>query len=113
MEHFTNQVGSLVDKTKQYTQTSVELYKLKAIDKTADIISTLTARMAVSLFIILFVLMVNIGLSLWIGDVVGKTYLGFLIVSGFYAIVALLVYVMRDKWIKSPVRNAIIEQALN
>lgn len=113
MENVSEQIGSLLEKTKQYTHTSVELYKLKAIDKSADIISSLAAQTTIGLFVVLFILMVNIGLSLWLGEVVGKTYLGFLIVSGFYAIAAIVLYVMRNKWIKSPVRNSIIEQALN
>lgn len=113
MENITDQVGSLVDETKKFAQTSIELYKLKAIDKSADIISTLAAQMAIVLFAILFVLMVNIGISLWVGELVGKTYLGFLIVSGFYAIGACVFYAMRNRWIKSSVHNSIIEQALS
>ena len=113
MENITDQVGLLLDKTKQYAQTSVELYRLKAIEKTADIISTLAARITISLFVVLFVLMVNIGISLWVGDALGKTYLGFLIVSGFYAICAVIFYIARHRWIKTSVRNSIIEQALN
>ncbi len=113
MENITDQVGALVDETKKFAQTSVELYKLKAIDKSADIISTLAARLAVILFAILFILMVNIGISLWVGEMMGKNYLGFLIVSGFYAIGGIVFYAMRNRWIKSSVRNSIIEQALS
>jgi hypothetical protein len=113
MESPTDQIELLFEKTKHYTQTSVELYKLKVIDKSADIISTLVARIAIGLFLVLFIITINIGIALWIGDALGKTYLGFLIVSGFYGLVSLVLYVMRDKWIKSPLRNSIIIQALN
>jgi hypothetical protein len=113
MESPTDQIELLFEKTKHYTQSSVELYKLKLIDKSADIISTLVARIAIALFLVLFILMVNIGISLWIGDLLGKNYLGFLIVSGFYALVSLLIYLMRNRWIKAPLRNSIIIQALN
>jgi len=113
MESHTDQIELLFEKTKHYTQTSVDLYKLKVIDKSADIISTLIARVAIGLFVVLFILTVNIGISLWIGDALGKNYLGFLIVSGFYGVVSVLLYVMRNRWIKSPVRNSIIVQALS
>lgn len=112
MQSPVEHIETLFERTKDYTQTSVELYKLKVIDKSADIISTLAARTAVSLFVILFALMVNIGLSLWIGDLLGKSYYGFLIISGFYGLAALALHIMRNKWIKDRVRNSIIEQAL-
>lgn len=113
MESPAEHIETLFERTKHYTLTSVELYKLKVIDKSADIISTLAARTLVTLFLILFGLMVNIGLSLWIGDLLGKNYYGFLIMSGFYGLGALLLHVMRNKWIKAPVQNSIIEQALH
>ncbi len=113
MESTTDHIETLFEKTKHYTQTSVELYKLKAVDKSADIISTLASRIAIAVFVILFMLTINIGISLWLGDILGKNYYGFLIVSAFYGIGAIVFYAMRNRWIKTSVRNSIIEQALN
>ncbi len=113
MENNISQVETLFEKTKHYTQTSVELYKLKAIDKSADVISTLAARLAVGVFVTLFFLILNVGISLWLGEILGKSYYGFFIVSGFYAVGAILLYVFRNKWIKTSVRNSIVVQALN
>lgn len=113
MEDHSTLIGSLFEKTEHYTKTSVELYKLKAIDKSADVISTLVARLAVIVFITLFVLILNIGVALWIGELLGKSYYGFFVVAGFYALIGILLYGFRNKWIKSPLRNSIINQALN
>jgi hypothetical protein len=112
MESQTDQIESLFEKTKRYTQTSIELYKLKFIDKSADVVSTFAARVVVGLLAILFILMVNIGAALWLGDILGKHYYGFLLVSAFYGVAAVVFYVMRHKWIKSSVRNLIIEQSI-
>ncbi len=113
MEQQTTLIGVLFEKSEQYLKTSAELYKLKAIDKSADVISTFTARVSIVLFITLFFLILNIGVSLWIGEALGKSYYGFFIVSGFYALGAGVLYLFRDRWIKTPVKNSIITQALN
>ncbi len=113
METPKSLIETLFEKTEQYTRTSAELYKLKVIDTSADVISTLSARLAVIGFIALFFLTLNIGTALWIGETLGVTYYGFFIVSGFYGLLGILLYAFRNGWIKTPVKNAIITQALN
>jgi hypothetical protein len=53
------------------------LVKLTAVDKTADVLSSLISRLTVS---IVCAVLANIGLSLW-WELVGKVYHGFFIVS--------------------------------
>lgn len=113
MENETSLIGKLFEKAEHYTCTSVELYKLKAIDKSADVISVLIARLAIIAFIGLFFLILNIGVALWIGEILGKSYYGFFIVSAAYALIGILLYVFSNAWIKVPLRNSIITQALN
>ena len=113
MEQQTTHIEVLFEKAGQYAKTSVELYKLKTIDRSAEVIASLTARMFIVLLFTLFFLILNVGISLWIGELLGKTYYGFFIVSGFYALGALVLYAFREKWIKTPVKNSIILQALN
>ena len=106
-------IETLFEKTECYTKNGVELIKLKAIDKFADITSTIIARLTVITFITLFFLILNIGVALWLGELLGKNYFGFLSVAGFYALIGIVLYIFRNKWIKSPLRNSIITQALN
>lgn len=113
METTTSQVEALFEKTGRFAKTSLELYKLKVIDRSADMISNLTARLAVILFFTLFFLILNIGIALWIGEAIGGAYYGFFIVAGFYLLAGIILHLFRNKWIKTPLRNSIIEQALN
>lgn len=113
METATRSIESLVERVEQYGKSSIELYRLKAINTSADVISTLAAKLAVITFFTLFFLILNVGLALWIGDLLGKSYYGFFIIAAFYAFVGVVLYAFRDKWIKVPVKNSIIIQALN
>lgn len=105
-------IEALFEKAEDYSKTTLELFKLNAIDKTAEIVSSLAVRLAILLAVVLFVLVLNIGVALWIGELLGKTYYGFFVVAGIYAIITILLYVFRNRWIRYPVSNAIITQML-
>ena len=113
METQSTTIISLVERAEQYGKANVELYRLKMIDKSAEVVSTMATKLAVIIFFTLFFLILNVGIALWIGDLLGKSYLGFFSVAAFYAIAGILLYAFRDKWIKTPIRNSIILQALN
>jgi hypothetical protein len=105
-------IEALFEKAEDYSKTTLELFKLNAIDKTAEIVSSLAVRLAILLAVVLFVLVLNIGVALWIGELLGKTYYGFFVVAGIYALITILLYLFRNRWIRYPVSNAIITQML-
>lgn len=113
MENKTRFVEPLLQKAEAYGETSIELIKLQAVDKTSDILSSGVSRGAVVLVGSIFTIMINIAVALWLGDVLGKSYYGFFCVAGFYAVCGLLLYFYMHTWIKERVRNSIIAQMLN
>ncbi len=108
----TTPVEDLLERVQAYTKTSLQLFKLKATDKLAEIISNLASDFIVVVILALFFVNLNIAIALLIGDLLGKAWLGFILVSGLYAFIALIVYSFRNKWIKRPVSNSIIEELL-
>lgn len=106
-------VEPLLLKAEAYGKTSYELIKLKAIDKTSDVLSSGVSRGAVILVLSIFIIMINIAVALWLGDILGKSYYGFFCVAGFYAICGLILYFYMHTWIKERVSNSIISQMLN
>jgi hypothetical protein len=112
MEDQASLFESLIEKGEQYGKTSLELLKLKTLDKSADVTSTLVSWLIVVIFAVLFFLILNIGVALWLGELLGKSYFGFFVVAGFYAVLALLSGIFRKQLIKKPVNNSIINQVL-
>jgi hypothetical protein len=112
MKTSAKHIELLYDRIKDYTDTTIEVYKLNAVVVTADILSSIVTRVVLVLFFLLFTLFVNIAISLLIGHLIGAYHLGFLIVSGFYFILTMLVYRFRNKWIKTPVANLVISKLL-
>ncbi len=113
MEKQLNPIGSLFEKAEDYLETRMDLYRLRAIDKSSDVLSSIAARLVIALFIASFFLMLNIGLALLIGRSMGEVYYGFFIVAGFYLVVIVILYSLRDKWLKAPISNLIIKSILN
>ena len=112
MENNTSTIEMLFDKAKDYGVTTAKLYKLQAVDKGADIVSSIVSQIAISIVLVFFVLLINIALSLWIGDELGKAYYGFFVMSGFYFLLGLVLYFFKDQLIKTPISNLIITKIL-
>lgn len=87
-----NMFEALYEKAVDYAKTSFELNKLKAIEKTADVVSSFIPHTVVFVLISFFVLSLNLGMAYWIGDMLGKAAYGFFIVAGFYCIAGLITH---------------------
>jgi hypothetical protein len=112
MEDNVKLIEALVDSVKAYATVSVKLTKLKALEKISDVISTLIPHTLTLAMIGLFLLFLNLGLSFWLGEILGKVYYGFLLVAGFYGFVGLMMHLILHKWIKRMVGDAIVKQLL-
>jgi hypothetical protein len=105
-------IESLIGQSKEYAQNRIELLKLKAVDKTAQVFSTVMSGVIFFVLFFIFFVVLNIGLALLIGDLVGKSYLGFLLLAAFYAIAGLVVFAGRNTWLKSAFTGIIIRKFL-
>lgn len=103
-------VARLFEKVEDYCKTTIELYKLKAIDHTAGVVSSFSVRLAIFMVVALFTLFISIGFAWWIGEYLGKIYFGFFVIGGFYLLIAIVLFIFRHRWIKYPVSNYIITQ---
>jgi hypothetical protein len=110
MEDQKNQMELLFEKASDYLETRLDLFKLKATQKSTDVISSLASRLILILIISLVVFMVNIGLALLLGEALGKSYYGFFVLGGFYLLVGVIFQAFKNKWVEEPVSNAIIKK---
>jgi len=112
MNDRSNFVESLFGNTSDYVKTNIDLFKLKAVDKSSNVVSaTLTIICLLIIFIIVF-FFINIGIALLIGDLIGKSYWGFFILTGFYIVTGLVLFSARGRIFKTPVANMMIRKFL-
>jgi len=112
METKTDMFDPLIERVEAYGNTTVELLKLKSVAKTAEVSSTLISRSLFLIALSFLTFMLHVSAALWLGEMVGKNYYGFLIVAAFDALVAIVIYFMHP-FIKSRFNNSIIKQLLN
>lgn len=100
----------LFDKVESYTKTTLELYRLRAIDKITDVFATIASSLIIAVIIALFFILISIGLALYLGELLGKSYYGFFALSGFYALIALIIAMNRRAWLEIKLNDFLINQ---
>lgn len=113
MNNQPNLIDSLIGNSQDYVETRLTLFKLKMVDKSSDIASTILSFIPLILVFTIVFILLNIGIALLIGDLVGRASWGFLILTGVYIIIALVLYSQRNKWVKVPFANMLIKKFLN
>jgi hypothetical protein len=112
MQDNSKLIESLLDRATEYGKTSYELVKLKALDKTSDVVSSLIPHSVVIGLIAIFMFFLNLGLAIWLGEILGEMYFGFFAVAAFYCITAIVIHFFMHKWLKKLICNYFIKQAL-
>lgn len=105
-------IETLLEKADDYSKTSLEVLQLTTISKSAKAISLLTAKLIIASILVLFVMAINIGVAMWLGELLGKVYYGFFIIAGFYALITMLLIAFSKSLIIKPINNALISLLL-
>jgi fatty-acid desaturase len=112
MEDNINNFESLLESAVDYGKTGFELAKLKTLDKTSDVVSSLMANYLVLILIASFILFITLGMGYWLGEILGKIYFGFFAVAVFYAITGIILNFFLHKTIKRMIADYLIKKVL-
>jgi len=110
MEKIFSKVEELTDNAKEYVNNKIELTKLHLAEKSSSVLSNLMAGIIVTIVFMLFIVFASVALSIILGSCLGKIWLGFLIVSGVYLLLGLIIWFGREKIIRLPIMNTILQQ---
>lgn len=112
METPADSIESLFERAETYGRTTYELSKLKLLETTNIVVTSLIARLSTILMVAMFSFVLSIAIALWLGDLLGKAYYGFFIVAGFYLLAGIILHFFLHRWVKTPISELIIKQAL-
>jgi hypothetical protein len=112
METPADSIESLFERAETYGRTTYELSKLKLLETTNVVVTSLIARLSTILMVAMFSFVLSIAVALWLGDILGKAYYGFFIVAGFYLLAGIVLHLFLHRWVKTPISELIIKQAL-
>lgn len=103
-------IDTLFKRVTEFSMTYIELIKLKTLDRASEIVSAVFPDFIISTLMLVFLLFINLGLAFWLGDVLGRVYLGFLLVAGFYLVLSLFFHFFMRGWVKRIASNYFVKQ---
>jgi hypothetical protein len=57
-------------------------------------------------------LFLNLGVALWLGEILGKQFYGFFVVAGFYIVLGLILHFFLHDWVKKIVGDYFVRNIL-
>lgn len=105
-----SKIEQIYNRVEQYVTTTVELYKLKALQKVAETAASIITSVLLAICGLLFLFFVSLGLAVYLGEVMGRMHYGFMIVAGIYLLVAIIVYAVRATVLKDKVNTYIVRK---
>ena len=106
-------IEDIQESTKAYIDSSVAYYKLWGFKVAMKSTTLIIKFVVIALFLLIFLLFVSIAGSLALGEFLGSTAIGFLIVAGIYLILAILLFFVREKIVEGPILERFSEIFFN
>ena len=109
MDNIKEPIEEIIDDIKDYIDTSSELYKMKATEKAAEVVSGAVIGLTLALISAFVLLFASLAAAFMLSEIFHKDYIGFVIVAGVYAFIAVIIFITKDKWLKHRIVNSFIK----
>ena len=86
----------------------VEIARLETIRAASGILAKIVVALCILLLFIVLFSVLTVSAGLWIGQLLGDSALGFLVLGGAYLLLLIIIYRFREPIIARPIRNRII-----
>ena len=110
MENQELDAQKIIEKVKDYVEVRKEIAILSAVEKGTQLFANLVTDGLVLLFGVLAILFGSLALGFYLSELLGDTYSGFLIVTGVYFLLAIIIYAIKDKYVEKHIIDAIIKK---
>lgn len=110
MEKAFAKMEDLTESIKEYVNNRIESVKLNVVEKSSVIIANVVAAMAVAVVLVCFIIFTSTALAFGLGQWIGSTWAGFLIVGCIQLLCGIVVWSAREKIIRLPVMNSLVKQ---
>lgn len=113
LEELQENIEDIQDNAKAYVESTIAYYKLWGF-KVAMKSTTLALKfILIGICLMIVLLFVSVAGALAIGNALGSYVFGFLIVAAIYLILALLLFMVKDKIVEGPILEKFSEIFFN
>ena len=110
IDQIKDKAEDIFENASEYLEARWNLGVLNASSKAADTISMITTTLIMAMIGTIILMFLSIGVALLIGEHLNSPSSGFFYVGLFYVVVGILVYAIKDKYIKLPIINSFIKK---
>ena len=104
-----NPINELPNQIKASLNAKIDLFSLFLIKKLSKIVPLFLLGLILGFIFLFFTLFLSHAFIAWYEDYIGKGSTAALIVSGFYLLLGIIIFIYRKKIIYEPIHKAIIE----
>lgn len=106
----TQGIKNIVEESKEYFDSQLELTKINAAEQSSKGISTLLMILAIGSFVLLIFICVSLFFGFYIAELLGSYSKGFGLISLIYIVFLIILVLLRDKLFVKPIQNKIIQE---
>jgi hypothetical protein len=90
-------ITDMTDQVRKYVRLRIDLFKLDLTEKLATLTTTMLISIIFFIVFLFFTLFLSLSFIFWFKEYVGAAWAGSLIVAGFYVLLGIVVFLLRDK----------------
>lgn len=109
----SQQAGEIFGYAKLYGEQQVKLVKLDLAERFSKVTSGLALLMVLFVLVLFILLLLSISLGLYLGNAWNSYPMAFLVLSGFYVFVGILLIAFKRKLIINPILSLVINEMLD
>lgn len=110
MEKTFAKVEEMAGHVKEYVNNHISSAKISVAEKTSGILANIIAVAIVLTVFLFFIIFSSVALAFAFVKLTGEYYWGFLIVAGIYLLIGILVWALKEKLLRMPIMNSILQQ---
>lgn len=95
---------------KEYVNNRIAAVKLQTAEKTSQVLSNIIAIGVVAAIAFVFIIFMSMGAAYALSNVFGETYSGFLVVGAIWLLIAVVIWISREKILRMPIMNKMLHQ---
>ena len=99
-----------VSHVKEYVNNRVAAVKLQTAEKVSAVLSNIIAIAVVAATMFVFVIFLSMAAAFALSDQFGELYSGFLVVGMIWLIIAIIIWISREKILRMPIMNKMLHQ---
>lgn len=110
MERGFAKAEELLDHVREYVDNRVTAVKLQAAEKSSKIFSNVVAASVVAAIMLVFAIFISMAGAQALSEWLDSAWAGSLIVAGIWLLVAIIIWVARERLLRMPVMNKILHE---